>query len=40
MKKRFNEEQIIKILKEHESGKKASDIVRDFNIFEQTFYRW
>ena len=40
MKKRFNEEQIIKILKEHESGKKASDIVRELNVSEQTFYRW
>ena len=40
MKKRFKEEQIIKILKEHESGKKAADIVREYNISEQTFYRW
>ena len=28
MKVRFTEEQIIKILKEHEGGKKAADIVR------------
>ena len=40
MKKRFSEEQIIKVLKEHESGKKASDIVRELNVSEQTFYRW
>ena len=40
MKKRFTEEQIIKILKEHENGKKATDIVREYNISEQTFYRW
>ena len=40
MKVRFTEEQIIKILKEHESGKKAEDIVREHNITEQTFYRW
>lgn len=40
MKKRFSEEQIIKILKEHEAGKKASDLVREHNISEQTFYRW
>lgn len=26
MKKRFSEEQIIKILKEHEAGKKAADV--------------
>lgn len=31
---------IIKILKEHEGGKKAADIVREYNITEQTFYRW
>ena len=40
MKKRFSEEQIIRILKEHEAGKKAADIVREYNISEQTFYRW
>ncbi len=36
MKKRFSEEQIIKILKENEAGKKAADIVREYNISEQT----
>lgn len=40
MKKRFTEEQIIKILKEHDAGKKTNDIVREHNISEQTFYRW
>ena len=40
MKKRFSEEQIIRILKEHEAGKKAADLVREHNISEQTFYRW
>ena len=40
MKVRFTEEQIIRILKEHEGGKKAADIVREYNITEQTFYRW
>ena len=40
MKKRFSEEQIIRILKEHEAGKKAADVVREHNISEQTFYRW
>ncbi|HMM07191.1 MAG TPA: IS3 family transposase [Clostridiales bacterium] len=40
MKSRFTEEQIIKILKEHEHGKKAAEIVRENNISEQTFYRW
>ena len=40
MKTRFTEEQIIKILKEHEGGKRAADIVREHNISEQTCYRW
>ena len=40
MKKRFTEEQIIKILKEHDGGKRAADIVREHGISEQTFYRW
>ena len=40
MKKRFTEEQIIRFLKEHESGKKAADIIREHGISEQTFYRW
>ena len=40
MKKRLSEEQIIRILKEHEAGKKAADLVREHNISEQTFYRW
>ncbi len=40
MKQRFTEEQIIKILKEHTEGKRAADIVREYNITEQTFYRW
>lgn len=41
MKKgRFTEEQIIGILKLHESGAKVSDIIRQQGISEQTFYRW
>lgn len=32
MKKRFSEEQIIRILKEHEAGKKAADIVREYDL--------
>ena len=40
MKQRFTEEQIIKILKEDAGGKRAADIVREYNITEQTFYRW
>ena len=40
MKIRFTEEPIIKILKEYEGGRKAADIVREYNITEQTLYRW
>jgi len=40
MKRRFTEEQIIKILKEGASGIKVSDLVRQHGIAEQTYYRW
>ena len=40
MKNRFTEEQIIKVLKEHEGGRPAGDIVRELGIAEQTFYSW
>ncbi len=40
MKKRFKEEQIIVILKLQEKGMKVSEIVRKYNVSEQTFYRW
>jgi putative transposase len=39
-RKRFAEEQIIKALKQHESGVKVADICRELGIVEQTFYRW
>lgn len=38
--KRFSEEQIIRILGEHESGRKVSEICREHGIAEQTVYRW
>lgn len=40
MKKRFSEEQIIGILKEHESGKKTQEICRHHGISDATFYNW
>ena len=40
MKNRFTEEQIIKVLKEHEGGRPTADIVRELGIAEQTFYSW
>jgi putative transposase len=39
-RKRFTEEQIIEILKEHELGAKTADICRKHGISEATFYNW
>ena len=40
MKKRFTEEQIVRILKEAEDGMAARDVCRTHNVSEQSFYRW
>lgn len=40
MKKRFTEEQIVRILQEAGNGMATKDVVRKHNISEQTFYRW
>lgn len=40
MKKRFTEEQIIRVLKEHEAGAKTGDLCRRHGISEGTFYNW
>ncbi|WP_168203513.1 transposase [Oceanispirochaeta crateris] len=40
MKKRFTEEQIVKILGEQKLGKKVSDVAREYGISENTFYIW
>lgn len=39
-KKRFSEEQIISILKEHEAGAKMADLARRHGVAENTLYRW
>ena len=38
--KKFNEEQIIGILKEAEAGMPLADLLRKHGICEGTFYRW
>ncbi|MDI6743710.1 MAG: transposase [Smithella sp.] len=40
MKRRFSEEQIIRILKEAEIEGNARAVIKRHNISEQTFYRW
>jgi putative transposase len=40
MKKRFTEEQIIRILNEAEQADNIREVCRKHNLTEQTFYRW
>lgn len=40
MKKRFTEEQIIQVLKEHEAGSGTGDLCRRHGISPATFYKW
>ena len=41
MKKiKFTEAQIVKALKEHESGRNAEDISRELGVNRATFYNW
>ena len=39
-RKRFTEEQIIGILKEHELGAKTAEVCRKHGVSEATFYKW
>ena len=39
-RKRYTEEKIISILKEHEAGASVPDIARRYGIAENTIYRW
>jgi len=40
MKKRYTEEQIIKVIKQNEAGSKVDDICRNLGISSATFYNW
>lgn len=40
MKKRFTEEQIIQVLKEHTAGAKVADICRKHGVSDATLYKW
>lgn len=39
-RKRYTEEQIITILKEHEAGASAADLARCHGVAENSIYRW
>ena len=39
-RKRFTEEQIITVLREHEAGSKAGDLARKHGVSEATLYNW
>lgn len=38
--KRYSPEQIVKILREAEKAESAREVIRRYDITEQTFYRW
>ena len=40
MKRRFSDEQIIGILKEHEAGMSAKDLCRRHGMSDASFYKW
>jgi putative transposase len=40
MKKRFTEEQIIKVLKEYEAGQPMAELCRRHGVSPATFYKW
>jgi putative transposase len=37
---RFSEEQIIGVLKQHEAGRKVTDLAREIGVSEATIYTW
>ena len=40
MKKRFTEEQIIKVLNEVKAGLKVAEVCRKYGVSEPTYYNW
>lgn len=40
MKKRFTEEQIVKVVSRLKNGSKTKDVAREFGVSEQTLYVW
>lgn len=40
MKKRFTEEQIIKVINRIEHGEKAKELSREIGVSQQTLYQW
>lgn len=40
MKRRFRDEQIIKMIKEQEAGERTGDVCRRYGISEATFYKY
>jgi putative transposase len=40
MRRRFSDEQIIAMLREHEAGMKAADLCRKHGLSEATFYKY
>tara|TARA_Y100000385_G_C12665057_1_gene455455 strand:- start:16 stop:282 length:267 start_codon:yes stop_codon:yes gene_type:complete len=39
-KKRFTEDQIVKVLREYEGGREIKDLCRELSITSTTFYNW
>lgn len=39
-RKRFTEEQVIAVLREHEAGAKTADLARKHGVSEATLYNW
>ena len=38
--KRYSEEEIVRILREGQSGTPVSEILRKYNVAQDTYYRW